>query len=126
MPPHATCVPVPIAPARLEAAMPFVSITRLRLRSIRFLPVFALHTRRTIAQVEQAGGFLAGGLMPDRRGTFWTMTMWQDQLAMRAYIASGPHLQVMPRLMRWCDEASIVHWDQPGDAPPDWPEAARR
>ena len=106
--------------------MPFVSITRLRLRSIRFLPAFALHTRRTISQVERAEGFFGGGLKPDRRWTFWTMTVWRDQAAMRAYIASGDHLRVMPKLMTWCDEASVVHWDQPGDTLPDWIEAVRR
>lgn len=106
--------------------MPFVSITRLRVRSIRFLPAFFLHARRTSAQAQHADGFLAGGLKPDRRWTFWTMTLWRDQAAMRAYIASGDHLRVMPKLMHWCDEASVVHWDQRGDALPDYSEAARR
>lgn len=45
---------------------------------------------------------------------------------MRAYITGGSHLKAMPKLLDWCDEASIVHWTQDDDAIPDWSTAARR
>lgn len=106
--------------------MPFVSITRLRLRAWRFLPAFAIHAVRTNAQVRRAAGFLGGALLPDRRLTFWTMTMWREQGDMRRYIIEGAHLKAMPKLMRWCDEASIVHWDQEDATLPGWIEADRR
>ncbi len=106
--------------------MVFVSITRLRIRSWRFMPGFAIAAMRTRAQVSRAEGFLAGSLLPDRERTFWTMTLWQDQAAMRAYMASGAHLKAMPKLMTWCDEASIVHWEQDDAMVPDWTEADRR
>ena len=106
--------------------MVFVSITRLRIRSLRFLPAFVVRTFATLRQVRGADGFLGGSLLPDRRRVFWTMTLWRDQAAMRRYMTSGPHLAAMPRLLHWCDEASIVHWSQEDDAPPDWVEADRR
>lgn len=106
--------------------MPFVSITRLRLRAWRFLPAFAIDAVRTNAQVSRAEGFLGGALLPDRRLTFWTMTMWREQGDMRRYIIDGAHLKAMPKLMRWCDEASIVHWDQEDATLPGWAEADRR
>ncbi|MBB4154755.1 hypothetical protein GGQ80_002671 [Sphingomonas jinjuensis] len=106
--------------------MVFVSITRLRIRSLRFMPAFVVRTLASLRQVRGAEGFLQGSLLPDRRRTFWTMTLWQDQAAMRRYMTSGSHLAAMPRLLGWCDEASIVHWQQEGDVLPDWTEADRR
>ena len=106
--------------------MPFVSVTRLRLRSIRFLPAFVRHNRRTLAQVKAAPGFRGGSLLADRALAFWTLTAWDSPEAMRAYMTTGPHRTAMPHLLDWCDEASVAHWDQDGDALPDWPEADRR
>ncbi|HXH16243.1 MAG TPA: hypothetical protein VNJ10_08945 [Sphingomonas sp.] len=106
--------------------MAFVSITRLRLRSLRFLPQFVVHALSTTAQIRRAAGFVGGELLPDRQLTFWTMTMWHYQADMRRYIVNGAHLKVMPKLMHWCDEASIVHWDQDARDLPSWDEADRR
>ena len=106
--------------------MPFVSVTRLRLRSLRFLPLFAVYTLRSIQQVKTSTGFKGGALLPDRRWTFWTMTIWDTQESMRAYMVAGSHRTAMPHLLDWCDEASVVHWNQPDDDLPTWNEADRR
>ena len=106
--------------------MSFVSITRLRIRSVRFLPSFAMHTSRSIKQVKWSPGFKGGSLLVDRRWTFWTMTVWDGQENMRRYMTSDSHREAMPHLLDWCDEASVVHWDQAGDDPPAWNEAYRR
>ncbi|KQN29563.1 DUF3291 domain-containing protein [Sphingomonas sp. Leaf38] len=106
--------------------MMFISVTRLRVRSLRFMPVFIVQLLGTNGQVRRADGFVTGSLLPDRRLTFWTMTLWRDQTAMRHYVTHGSHLQAMPKLLHWCDEASIVHWDQPDRILPSWDEADRR
>lgn len=106
--------------------MPFVSITRLRIRSIRFMPAFIWRTVATRRQTQGATGFLGGSLLADRRRTFWTMTIWADQAAMRAYMTAGAHRAAMPKLLDWCDEASIVHWQSATADLPDWTEADRR
>lgn len=106
--------------------MAFVSITRLRIRSLWFLPGFFLHTQRAQDQLRHAPGFRAGALLPDRRWTFWTMTVWDSQEAMRAYILSGAHKIAMPKLLNWCDEASVTHWEQADAVLPSWDEAERR
>ena len=104
----------------------FVSLTRLRLRSIRFLPVFAVYAVPSNRQVQRAAGFQTGALLADRRWTFWTMTAWDSQESMRRYMTSGAHKKAMPKLMEWCDEASVAHWEQESAELPGWAEADAR
>ncbi len=106
--------------------MSFISVTRLRLRSVRFLPPFALHFLRSRRQVTAAPGFQGGSLLADRAWAFWTMTAWDSEANMRNYMTAGAHRAVMPRLLDWCDEASVVHWTESENTLPPWSEAARR
>ena len=103
-----------------------LSVTRLRVRSVRFMPFFAVETMRALRQVRSAAGFQDGALLPDRRWAFWTMTMWDGAESMRRYMTAGAHKVAMPKLMEWCDEASVVHWEQAESALPTWEEADRR
>jgi heme-degrading monooxygenase HmoA len=104
-------------------SMAFVSITRLRIRSARFLPAFVLHFLRARRQVSGTTGFQGGSLLADRARTFWTMTAWDDQASMRAYMMNDAHREAMPKLLDWCDEASVVHWERAEEALPSWVEA---
>ena len=106
--------------------MTFISLTRLRIRSIRFLPLFVLHTLGTLRQIRKSPGFLHGALLPDRRWTFWTLTAWESQEDMRRYMTTGSHKTAMPHLLDWCDEASVAHWEQPDSPLPSWEEADKR
>ena len=103
-----------------------VSVTRFRLRTLRFLPFFILHTNRTIAQIRKSDGFMAGAVRRDADFAFWTLTVWRDEPAMRAYGASGAHRKAAPHLAEWADQASVAHWRQEGGDLPEWPEAVRR
>ena len=106
--------------------MPFISITRLRIRSLRFLPAFLRQTLQTLSQVKRASGFRGGSLLADRKWTFWTMTSWESEESMRTYMTSGSHGAAMPKLLDWCDEASVVHWTQAENALPTWADAEAR
>ncbi len=115
-----------VSPNSRVSAMIFVSVTRLRLRSMRFLPQFIVYAFQSLRQCRRIPGFRGGSVLPDRKLTFWTMTLWQDQSAMRAYMSSGAHLKAMPRLLHWGDEASVVHWTQENATAPGWQEAYER
>lgn len=106
--------------------MPLVSITRLRVRSLRYLPAFLINALRSAQQAKAASGNLVVSLLSDARFTFWTRTMWNDEQSMRAFMIAGAHRSVMPRLLEWCDEASVVHWLQDSLEPPSWQEAHQR
>jgi len=106
--------------------MPFVSVTRLRLRSARFLPAFFFHTIRAQRQLSRSPGFRAGSLLPDAGRTFWTLSLWDSAEAMRGYMLGGAHRKAMPKLVGWCDEASVAHWETAEARLPDWREAEER
>lgn len=100
-----------------------VSVTRFRLRSLRFLPFFMLHANRTISQIRRTEGFMAGAVARDADLAFWTLTVWRDEIAMRAYGSSGAHRKAAPYLVDWGDQAHVCHWRQKGGELPDWLEA---
>jgi heme-degrading monooxygenase HmoA len=106
--------------------MIFVSLTRLRVRSFRFVPPLVLQTFRSVRQVKKAPGFQHGALLADRSWTFWTMTAWDTQESMSQFMTSGSHRRAMPHLLDWCDEASVAHWSQPETTLPSWTEADKR
>ena len=106
--------------------MPFISVTRLRVRSWLYMPAFFLDAFRTSSQAKSSEGVLAVRVLRDAHKTFWTLTSWDSEAAMRKFMLAKPHRPAMLKLRTWCDEASIVHWNQPTADMPTWPEAHRR
>lgn len=106
--------------------MALISVTRLRVRSFVYLPSFLWYALRSNRQVGRSSGFLGGRLLVNAKSVFWTMTAWKDEAAMNAYRTGGAHRKAMPKLLIWCDEAAVVHWEQEAAELPSWEEAHRR
>jgi hypothetical protein len=107
-------------------AMPVISITRVRVRSWRFLPAFALRTVMIARQLARAEGNLGVALLHDKRNTFWTGTSWSSEESIKTFMHTAPHGPAMRKLLNWCDEAALVHWTQAGAELPSWEGAHRR
>lgn len=106
--------------------MAVVSITRLRVRSWRYLPSFLFYALRSSRQAKKSQGILGVSLLREAESTFWTRTVWTTEPAMKAFMLAGPHRQAMRKLLEWCDEAALVHWEQESPQEPEWQEAHRR
>jgi hypothetical protein len=106
--------------------MPFVSVTRLRVRLWWYLPGFFLQSLRIARQAARADGNFAVKLLQDRRSTFWTCTGWSSEASMKAFMLARPHGPAMRRLLEWCDEAALVHWTQAPEELPTWEQAHQR
>ncbi|HEY8078104.1 MAG TPA: DUF3291 domain-containing protein [Labilithrix sp.] len=106
--------------------MALVSLTRLHLRSILYFPSFVFYAQRSVRQASASEGFVEGATMAEmpRALGFWTMTLWRDVEAMRAFRNAAAHLEAMKRLPRWCDESAVTHYES--DALPSMEEAHRR
>jgi hypothetical protein len=90
--------------------MPFLSATRLHLRSKLYYLPFLLYTWRSGRQARKSPGFRGGALGGDADGGMWTVTAWDLEASMREFRSSGAHRAAMPKLLNWCDEASFTHW----------------
>jgi heme-degrading monooxygenase HmoA len=106
--------------------MALISVTRLRVRSWRYLPGFFYYAFRSAAQARGSEGNLGVALFNDARRAFWTKSAWRDEAALRAFLLAEPHKTAMKKLADWCDEAAVVHWTQESAALPGWQEAHLR
>jgi hypothetical protein len=103
-----------------------ISVTRLRIRRIRYLPAFFFHFLGSQRQLRRSDGFLGGYTALGKGLVFWTVTAWRDANAMRAFRRTDAHLKAMPKLLKWCDEASVASLQDAGAVPLEPAEAARR
>jgi hypothetical protein len=106
--------------------MAFVSVTRLRVRSWRYLPGFLFDALLSARQAAKSDGNLAVKLLRDAKNTWWTSTCWDAEPSMRKFMVMKPHGSAMRKLLERCDEAALVHWSQPEPVLPSWDEAHRR
>jgi len=104
----------------------YVSVTRLKLRSLRYLLPFIVYSLRSARQAKRSVGHIASDVLRDAHGAFWTRSVWQDERSMRTFMMAGAHRQAMPKLLDWCNEAALVHWEQGSAELPAWDEGHRR
>lgn len=106
--------------------MVFVSATRLKLRSIFYLPALLRANKASIGQLVITNGFIAGKELVDKGLVFWTLTMWDKDADMKSFRNSVPHRKAMQQLPVWCDEATYAHWMQEEAVLADWPAIYER
>ena len=100
--------------------MPFIVVTRLRLKDPALQDEFFTDAVAAIEQAQKSEGNLAVDALADADNTWWTVTAWQERRQMRAYVGADPHRGIMAHLDRFCDEATFVDWEQDSPGVPDW------
>ena len=96
--------------------MVYVSITGLRLKSMRHAPRFWWHAVRSMQQAKRA----PGNILAETRtigGVHHTLSVWESEAAMRRYLGAGAHLQAM-RVFAYVASGSTLGYAT--DDPPDW------
>jgi hypothetical protein len=78
--------------------MGVLSMTRIKLRSIRLLPPFLAQQEAAVKQLRSARGFIKGKALIDTSLATWTLVLWDGAEDMRAYYLSGAHRELMPKL----------------------------
>jgi len=100
--------------------MAFISVTRLRVKSIFFLIPFMRANEASVNELKVSKGLIKGKELIDKKLTFWTITVWEDEASMKGFRGSSSHRSAMQYLPKWCNEASYHHWVQEDSEFPTW------
>ena len=65
--------------------MPFVSVTRLRVKSMFYLLSFMRANESSVKELKVSKGLLKGKELIDKKLTFWTITLWEDEESMKKF-----------------------------------------
>ena len=90
--------------------------------------IFSRHVRAIRRQLAETPGLIGYSLRAKLfRHRFWTLTVWEDDTALTAFVGHEPHRTTMGGLGPHMDTTAFVRWDVMGsDVPLSWDEAMRR
>lgn len=92
------------------------------------MPQFFYYTRRVQTQLKSARGLIGYSLLAHvlvKR--FWTLSVWENDVALTDFIHKQPHRETMTTLRRHMGGSEFVRWKIEGTAvPPSWHEAMER
>ena len=120
--------------AGLDDRDAYVMASRFELTSAWRSPAFLAQAIRVWRQARRSPGVLGVSLRAQLlRRTYWTLSVWTDEAALRTYARTDPHRTVMRRVRPWARTATFRFWTVPAGelasaaAPARlWAEAERR
>lgn len=115
--------------AKAEPQKDYLAIlSYLPLRSFWVLPQFFYYTRRIQYQLRSARGCIGYSLLAHVFAKrFWTLSVWEDEVALMHFVHQGPHRETMIFLRQFMGGTEFVRWKIAGSSvPPTWHEAMER
>ena len=85
--------------------MPYLSMTRLKLKSVIYLLPFGIQNEQVIRQIRTSHGFLKGKELAALDLSMWTATLWDSQESIKAFYFSSFHKDAMKNISVWASEA---------------------
>lgn len=91
-------------------------------------PLLLWHTTRIARQLRHSRGLVGYSLRSEllsRR--FWTLSAWEDELALQAFVRTLPHARIMKMMAPRMRANSFIRWMVKGsELPLSWADALRR
>lgn len=105
-----------------------VLLTYLPLLRHGTIPRFLRDTRRIAEQLEGTRGVIGYSLKANPLWKdFWTLSAWENEVALRGFSYNGVHRDVMLSLKAEMGETKFTRWTVWGrDLPPTWKNALAR
>jgi hypothetical protein len=106
----------------------FVLLSYLPLKRAWRIPWFLIHTVRIMGQLRKSRGLLGYSLRARLTAkSFWTLSVWQDEGALRSFVHALPHAGTMAALSPHMGETKFTTWALTGrELPPKWEDAIQR
>jgi quinol monooxygenase YgiN len=94
---------------------------------LRIIP-FAAYTVQIMKQLGTANGLLGYSLLARPLSKrFWTLSVWKNEDALRAFVQRPPHIHIMNALTPHMDKTNFVRWTVKGSRLPlGWDDALQR
>jgi quinol monooxygenase YgiN len=93
----------------------------------RVLPFF-VYTAQVVKQLASAQGLVGYSVLARPLSKqFWTLSAWENEEALQAFVQHLPHARIMTALTLHMDETKFVRWMAKGSQLPlQWEDALRR
>lgn len=103
-------------------------LSYLPLKSYWRVPSFFLYTAQVAKQLASAHGLLGYSVLARPLSKrFWTLSAWENEAALRAFVQQPPHVRIMTALIPHMDGTKFVRWTVKGSQLPlRWDDALRR
>ncbi len=103
-------------------------LTYLPLKRYRMIPRFLFYTARVLVQLCKSNGLVGYSLRAYLfENNFWTLSVWEDESALRNFAFKGFHKGVMKLLRNDMGSTRFIKWAVNGtDVPLSWEDAMRR
>jgi hypothetical protein len=104
------------AAARVPAGQDIVILgSRFELTSAWRSPAFLGYALRIWLQARRSPGIMGVSLRAQPlRATFWTLSAWSSQAALRDFARADPHRSIVARVRPWAKKAVLQTWTVPG------------
>jgi hypothetical protein len=86
------------------------------------IPLLLVYNARILRQLRTSAGLFGYSLQARLAAKrFWTLSVWEDEMAVQAFVSAPPHAAVMKAL------APFTRWTVKGfELPPQWDDALKR
>lgn len=92
--------------------------SRFELTSAWRSPAFLGYAMRIWLQARRSPGIIGVSLRAQPlRATFWTLSAWSSQAALRDFARADPHRSIVARVRPWAKTAVLRTWTVPGGEP---------
>jgi quinol monooxygenase YgiN len=103
-------------------------VSYLPLNSAWSLPRLVVNSTRIQRQLRTSSGLIGYSLRARLAAKqFWTLSVWEDEATLQAFVAEPPHVAVMTAMAPYMGATRFVRWNVKGaELPLRWDDALRR
>jgi hypothetical protein len=97
---------------RAGGVVAIIVFTGLKLKDRTLFEEFFANAESVAEQASRSPGNFGSDFLADADQVYWTVTAQESRKALDTFVTAEPHRCVMARIDEWCEEASVVDWNQ--------------